>query len=153
MRGRTGDASRRLAALAVAALLGVGLAAGCGGDDDDEADAPATTTTTAPATTTAPSTDAGGPAVVEIPMAADGSLAYDVTEASAPAGEITLSAENPSPVPHNIALEEPEEVEGEVVSQGGVSEITVSLPAGTYEYYCSVPGHRDAGMVGTLTVE
>lgn len=152
MTGRTGHAAGRLAALAVAALLGVGLVAGCGGDDgDDAADIPPPTAVTS--MEPPPATGDGAPTIVEIPAAADGTLAYDVTEATAPAGEITLSSENPSVVPHNIAIEEPEELEGEVVQQGGVSEITITLPAGSYEYFCSVPGHRQAGMVGTLTVE
>jgi uncharacterized cupredoxin-like copper-binding protein len=56
-------------------------------------------------------------------------------------------------VPHNISIDAPDPVEGEVVTDGGVSEITVELEPGTYEFYCSVPGHREAGMVGTLTVE
>ena len=29
----------------------------------------------------------------------------------------------------------------------------VNAPPGTYEYYCNVPGHKEAGMVGTLIVE
>ena len=143
--------SSRLAAIIAASLLAVGLVAGCGGDDDDaETPAPpAATSTEAPPATT----EQGEATVLEIPAAADNSLAYDVTEVTAPAGEITLRMENPSALPHNIAVDEPEVVEGEVVQQGGVSEITVTFPPGTYEYYCSVPGHREGGMVGTLTVE
>ena len=30
---------------------------------------------------------------------------------------------------------------------------TVTAEAGTYEIYCSIPGHKQAGMVGTLTVK
>ncbi len=149
-RGPTGVAGR-LAALAIAAVLGAGLVAGCGGgDDDDGGDGATTTEATTEATTAAPPAEA---TVLDIPAAADGSLVYDVTEVTAAAGEITLRSPNPSNVPHNIAVEEPEEAEGEVVQQGETSEITVDFPAGTYEYYCSVPGHRQAGMVGTLTVE
>jgi uncharacterized cupredoxin-like copper-binding protein len=141
-----------------------GLAAG--GDDDEsatttEATTAATTPATTEATTEEETTEATTEAtteeeteatVVEIPVA-DTGLAYAVTEATAPAGEVTLRSVNPQVVPHNIAMDNPDPVEGEVVTDGGVSEITVELPAGSYEYYCAVPGHREAGMVGTLTVQ
>lgn len=145
---------------ALLAALSLAFVAGCG-DDDDDADAPATTTeqaTTAAPATTEGGTDTGGategePTVLDIPTDPSGALAYEVTEVTAPAGEVTLRSPNESVVPHNIAVDEPEEQIGEIVQSGGVSEITVDFPAGEYEYYCSVPGHRQAGMVGTLTVE
>ena len=39
------------------------------------------------------------------------------------------------------------------LNPGESGEVTINAPAGTYEYYCSIPGHKAAGMVGTLTVE
>lgn len=37
---------------------------------------------------------------------------------------------------------------------GGESEtVTINAAAGEYQYYCSVPGHKEAGMVGKLTVK
>ncbi len=42
---------------------------------------------------------------------------------------------------------------GKIVSNGGVSTISADLKPGKYTFYCSVPGHRAAGMVGTLTVK
>jgi plastocyanin len=145
-RDRRGRGRLAGAALATAALLA--LAAACGGDDDAEGGA--AMPETAPAAT-APVQ--GGKASVQ-PIPADPQrLAFARAEVSAPAGTITLRMPNPSETPHNIALDQPTPVEGDVVGKGGVSQITAELPAGTYEYYCSVPGHRDAGMVGTLTVQ
>lgn len=152
----------RVATILVAMIAVFGLVA-CGDDDDDEAtttqattavQTEATTEETPTEATTEATTEAEEPeaSVVEIPVA-DAGLAYAVTEATADAGTITLRSVNPQVVPHNIAIDAPDPVEGEVVTDGGVSEITVELEPGTYEFYCSVPGHREAGMVGTLTVE
>ena len=38
------------------------------------------------------------------------------------------------------------------VFSGGTKNFTVNLKPGKYTFYCSVPGHRQAGMQGTLTV-
>jgi uncharacterized cupredoxin-like copper-binding protein len=39
------------------------------------------------------------------------------------------------------------------VQNGGVSQFKADFTAGSYTYYCSVPGHRQAGMQGKLTVK
>ena len=146
--------------LACAALLvlALGLAA-CGDDDDDAAEpaatsAPAATETTPATPVPTETTDtSGGGGATTLDVAADpsGQLAFVETELSAPAGEITLDLTNDSAVPHNIAVDGAEGV-SDTIQDGGTAELTVNLPAGTYEYYCDVPGHRQAGMVGTLTV-
>jgi len=81
-------------------------------------------------------------------------LAYDTTKQSAKAGEVTVDFKNPSAIPHNVVIEENgKELAGfEPISEGEESE-TAELKAGTYTFYCSVPGHRQAGMEGTLTVK
>lgn len=152
-----GRSAPRALILLLIAVLSIGLLAACGDDDEGgsgETTTAATTTATTseePAETTGQA-PAGGPTVLEIP-ADETDLAFQKTEVTAPAGEVTLRMPNPSAVPHNIAVDMPTPTEGEVVQQGGVSEITVNFPAGEYEYYCSVPGHEEAGMKGTLTVE
>lgn len=149
-----------LTALAVAfAALGLLVATGCGdqaGDAVDTAtervdDAIDTATGQAGDAVDAVTGDEGNATVVEI-QAAEQGLAFAEARVTAPAGRITLRMTNPSPLEHNIAVDRPEQAVGEVVGQGGVSEITVDFPPGEYEYYCSVPGHREAGMVGTLVV-
>lgn len=157
--------------IALIASVGLLVAAGCGSDDAEDAgeavESVATSATgalpdgddaapTDGATATAPgdggTAPPGGGEVIEIPAAEQG-LAFAVEEVTAPAGEITLRMPNPSQIPHNIAVDEPEQQIGDIVGEGGVSEITLDFPPGEYEYYCSVPGHREAGMVGTLIVE
>jgi uncharacterized cupredoxin-like copper-binding protein len=91
---------------------------------------------------------------LNIPAAESGALAYEFANAEATAGSLKLLSPNESNVPHNIALEgNGVNEEGPVVQGGGVSEITVEVQAGEYTFYCSVPGHREGGMAGTLTVK
>jgi plastocyanin len=103
--------------------------------------------------------EAGGgePAVArdgELEIPATAQLAYETNAATAEPGQLTIASPNPSGTPHNIALEGGgvDEV-GKVVQDGGVSEIQATVKAGEYTFYCSVPGHREGGMEGTLTVK
>jgi uncharacterized cupredoxin-like copper-binding protein len=152
-------------ALACVALiaLALGLSA-CGGDDDDSGAAATTTaagTTTAPATpvptestpsaTSTTATSAAAATTVDVAADPTGQLKFQETKLSAKAGEITLKLTNDSPVPHNIAVDGADG-QSDTIQDGATAELTVNLPAGTYQYYCAVPGHRQAGMVGTLTV-
>ena len=135
---------RRLSVLVIAVSALVLAVAACGGDGDSAAPAPAE-----PA-----AADSGG-ASTEVALAAveDGSFAYETTALDATAGEITIAFTNPSATPHNVAVEGEgiETVAGEIVAMAD-APITLSLEPGTYTFFCSVPGHRDAGMEGTLTV-
>jgi mono/diheme cytochrome c family protein len=85
-----------------------------------------------------------------------GQLAYTASSATATAGAIEIDSQNKSSTPHNISLQEGTDgrtlAMGKVVSGGGVSTVKLTLKAGTYTFYCSVPGHREGGMVGKLTV-
>jgi mono/diheme cytochrome c family protein len=91
---------------------------------------------------------------LSIPADPSGTTAYTFGSAEAPAGRLTIESENRSSVDHNIALDGGgvDEV-GPVVKNGGVSRIQANLDPGEYSFYCSVPGHREAGMEGTLTVK
>jgi mono/diheme cytochrome c family protein len=88
-----------------------------------------------------------------------GQLSYVSKKATGTPGPVTIKMENPAPVQHDIALQQGTAAsgkvlgKGEIVTKGGTSEFQVSdLAAGTYTYFCTVPGHRQAGMFGTLTV-
>lgn len=148
---------KKLATLLVLALVSAALVA-CG--DDDE---PATTTTEeAPAGATAEAGGTGGEkggegggASVEFEADPGGDLAYTTTEASTEAGEVTIDFKNPQGLSHDVAIEDSSgETVGktEVIGEGETSE-KVNLKAGEFTFYCSVPGHREAGMEGTLTVK
>ncbi|MGH2968487.1 MAG: c-type cytochrome [Solirubrobacteraceae bacterium] len=91
---------------------------------------------------------------LEIPADPGGSLAYTFADAEAPPGQLEIDSPNESSVDHNIALEGGGVNEvGPVVANGGVSTINVDVQAGEFQFFCTVTGHRAAGMEGTLTVE
>jgi plastocyanin len=88
-------------------------------------------------------------------LAADTSaLAYDTKELSAKAGEVTIDFDNPSPIAHDVAIEKDgkEIAASELVTEGKDS-VSAELEPGTYTFFCTVPGHAEAGMTGTLTVK
>ena len=67
---------------------------------------------------------------------------------------VTIVMDNPSSVPHNVSIEgSGVDEEGNTVGQGDKSTVRAELRPGEYSFYCSVGGHREAGMEGTLTVE
>lgn len=92
--------------------------------------------------------------VVDIPADPGGSLAYTFGSAQATAGSVKLESKNDAQIDHNIAIEgNGLDQKGPVVKDGAVSAVTVDLRPGEYTFYCSVPGHREGGMVGKLTVK
>jgi plastocyanin len=90
---------------------------------------------------------------LDIPVAQAG-LAFQFSAAQANSGQVTIEAKNPQPTGHNIAIQgNGVDEKGQVVQNGATSKIEVKLKPGTYTFYCSVPGHREGGMVGKLTVK
>ena len=88
-------------------------------------------------------------------LAADpgGQLSYNTKQLSAKAGKVTISMTNMSPVEHNVTVAQGTTVLGATPTfTGGSRILTLTLKPGKYTFYCSVPGHRQAGMEGTLTV-
>jgi uncharacterized cupredoxin-like copper-binding protein len=122
-------------------------------EEEEEPHEEAAAETAEPAET-APTTTAATAGDTTLENPADPSeLRFAKSELEAPAGSVTLVMENPSALEHNIAVRgDGVDEQGEVVGQGEESRVTVDLEPGEYEFYCSVPGHEDAGMKGTLTV-
>ena len=127
--------------LLLAAL--VAALAGCGGDDGGSEATQAETTP-----------DSGAAAqTLELEADPSGALRFTTDSLQASAGEVHLVMTNPSSVPHNVALKGGGvDEKGEIVEKGERSEVTATVEPGTYEFYCSVPGHEAAGMKGELTV-
>ena len=98
--------------------------------------------------------DLGGDAHVRFAADPSGKLAYNVALASASAGKATIQFVNPQSVPHNVTVEG---TTGRTIAATrtigeGMTSTTAVLRPGKYHVYCSVPGHRKAGMKGYLTV-
>lgn len=87
---------------------------------------------------------------VSIPADPGGQLQFTCAKAEAPAGQITIEMPNKSSIGHDIVIDG--KGQGEVVADGKTSSFTASFAPGTYTYYCSVQGHREAGMEGKLIV-
>jgi plastocyanin len=91
---------------------------------------------------------------LDIPTVESGGLAYQFGSAEATAGQLTIDSVNDSSVDHNIALEgDGVNEEGDVVKDGGTSTVEATVKPGEYTFFCSVPGHREGGMEGKLTVK
>jgi uncharacterized cupredoxin-like copper-binding protein len=89
-----------------------------------------------------------------LPADPNGQLAYITKQATAPAGALEIDSKNAAAIPHDIALEGNGVSEkGPTVQGGAVSKINVTLKPGKYTFYCTVAGHREGGMEGTLTVK
>jgi plastocyanin len=146
-----GHIVRRRSALAVISVCAIGALgfAGCGDDEEDEAQTPAQPAT--PAKTTG----GGGGGATRVELAADKSrIAYDKKSLSAKAGEVEISFTNPSAIPHDVAVEgNGVDEKTEVIQDGKSAELAVDLEPGTYTFYCTVDGHKQQGMQGTLTVK
>jgi len=119
------------------------------------ASTPAKKTPKATTGTPAPPSSPAAAATTTLKLAANpaGQLAYDTKQLSAKAGKVTIEMTNMSPVEHDVAVAQGTTVVGQTpVFTGGSKAVTLTLKPGTYTFYCTVPGHRQAGMEGTLTV-
>ena len=109
--------------------------------------------TTPGATTTGATTPATPARPLKLAANPSGLLSYDTKQLSAKAGTVTITFTNVAPLEHNLTIAQGSKVLGATPTFGGGSRtLTLSLKAGSYTFYCSVPGHRQAGMEGTLSV-
>jgi plastocyanin len=149
---------KKLVALFALLLAAMALVA-CGGDDDSTTDATSETPTTQEESGGESEKEAeggtAGSAALDIEADPSGALAYTEESATAKAGKATVNFTNSSAVPHDVRFEDSggEDVGGSEVLAEGSESATVNFKPGEYKFYCSVPGHRQGGMEGTLTVE
>jgi len=123
---------RALTTVITLLLLVLGLSACGGGDGDGE--------------------PAAGGTTLELATDPGGGFSFDTETLEAPAGTITIHLTNDASVPHNVGVEgNGVDEKTDTVTNGDIS-LTVELERGEYTFYCDVPGHREGGMEGTLTV-
>lgn len=139
----------------VAALIAL---AGCGSSSSSSSSAAETPTTSSSSASTATSTStpaASGGGSVSLEANKEGQLEYDTKSLSAKAGNVSIDFTNASPLAHNVTIESSSgaKVGATPTFTGGSKTLSVTLKPGTYKFFCSVPGHRQAGMEGTLTVQ
>jgi uncharacterized cupredoxin-like copper-binding protein len=98
--------------------------------------------------------EAGG-SIVKLATPTGSTLAYTTKSATAKAGQVSIEFDNPQEMQHDVAIENSSgEVLGETeLVAAGTATTTVDLKPGKYTFFCTVPGHREAGMEGTLTVK
>lgn len=149
---------KKVAALLALALASVALVA-CGSSSESSSTTTATTggseSTGGGASGGAKEEGSGGGSTLKIETDPGGELAYTTKTATAKAGKVTVNFNNPQELTHDVAIESSsgEEVGATELIAAGEDSTTVNLKPGTYHYFCTVPGHREAGMEGTLTVK
>lgn len=168
----------RLGSFVLITVLAVVVLAACGsGENGVEEDVTRVTVPDAPIALASPPSDAGPSASPgaspgaspEAPAVADGGgggggapttftvdmidINYVQKELTIPADtEVTINLPNQGAALHNFVIDALN-VKSEDVPGGGQTSVTFSAPAGEYQYYCSQPGHKEAGMIGTLIVQ
>ena len=156
----------RFTLVAIALALGISACGGSSGSSSSSSSTAASssassTAASSPATSSTSATSAApssGGASSSLAVAADpsGALKFTKSSLTAKAGTVTISFTNSSPLAHNLTVQQG--TSGPVLGatptfMGGTKTLKLTLKTGTYTFYCSVPGHRAAGMQGTLTVQ
>lgn len=146
--------SRGVTAFVAALALGATGLAACGEDEEEPAAPPPPAATEPAQTDTAGAQQPATGESVQVAAEPGGRLAYVQDSLTAAAGRVTFEFTNESSVPHDFNIEQDGElIEGTEVIMESEESLTVELEPRRYAYYCSVDGHREAGMEGSLTVE
>lgn len=147
---------KKAVAVSALALASIALVA-CGSSN------PTTTTTTPTGGGAAAGGTAGAAAgapksseTLKLSTDPGGQLKYTTDTLTAKAGNVTIDLDNTQALQHDVAVEDSSGTvlgKSDLVAQGAASVTLDNLKPGTYTYFCTVPGHRQAGMQGTLTVK
>jgi uncharacterized cupredoxin-like copper-binding protein len=142
---------KKFSVLAVLVIASLALAA-CGGGGSSTS---GTAESTSSATESGGAKESSAGSTIAFEANPEGELMFTAMTATGKAGDDTIVFKNPSSTPHNVAIETSSGkkiAETKTITESETST-KVELEAGTYTFYCSIPGHREAGMEGTLTIE
>lgn len=134
-------------------LVAMALLAGCGGSDDNSSDS--STADTGTTQTEKPATTPGKGTTVDLAADPSGALAYTTDSLDAKSGTVNVDFTNDAAIAHDVVFEDADgnEVGRSDVITGDSENVALDVKPGEYTFYCSLPGHRAAGMEGTLTVK
>jgi uncharacterized cupredoxin-like copper-binding protein len=130
---------KRFGMIVSLAMISLVLLAACGGDDDGNGNG---------------NGNGNGGSTVDMEM---GEMYFDPDTVSADAGSsVTINFENAGNQLHDFTIDDlgGERVHVEVPS-GEEDSVTLDIPDdadGDIEFYCSIPGHRESGMEGVISV-
>jgi plastocyanin len=145
----------------LALLAGFFAVSGCGSSSKTAPSGSSPSTPAAPATSgsATPSTPAGAGGgaghALSISANTEGQLKYSTSTLTAKAGKVSIVFTNMASLGHNltVASSSGTQLGATETFQGGSKTLALNLTPGTYKFFCTVPGHRAAGMEGTLTVQ
>jgi plastocyanin/mono/diheme cytochrome c family protein len=160
VQGRYAQDVAQFVARVTGGALGTGSSSGSGGSSAGSSSSSSSSSSASSTTTSASSTSATAPSgkaqTIDIAASPAGLLKFTMSSLTAKAGTITFVFTNKSPLPHNLTIQQG--TNGKILGAtptfvGGTHSLTVTLTPGMYTYFCSVPGHRQAGMLGMLMVK
>ncbi len=80
---------------------------------------------------------------------------YEPKELTAQPGEVVFVIKNEGAIEHNFVLQDAAQkkvAEVAVIEPDTIAHVKAVLAPGTYSIVCTLPGHRQAGMVATLRI-
>jgi len=135
-------------------LLACASLAACGGSSSDDADSSSSIERKIAALEAEEAEEKGITSGFNIEAHWTKTFSYTSDEMTSLPGKIRVGFTNPQSRPHDVAIEDPA---GKTIGQSEpvvqeADSFVAQLHPGTYHYYCTLPGHRDKGMEGTLRV-
>jgi uncharacterized cupredoxin-like copper-binding protein len=121
----------------------------CGGSSDTASSTTSSSSAAAPSSASESAPAAGTEVAVT-----ETEFAISMPSTTMTAGTYTFKISNNGKFPHNLTVEGPgvDKTASPTLQPGASGDVTVTLAAGSYEFWCSVDSHKDKGMTAKVTV-